>query len=118
MNPYTLYPLTTPRAIVLGSDVSTLAYKLVDTIVGAVAVLEQRFTHWNKRRKAISELSGLSDYMLRDIGLSRGEIPHVVDSMLDAPKAVRVARPYVVAGTEARAQAGGTANDNVREIAA
>ena len=94
------------------------AYNLIDGIGGVGAALERRVTRWNKRRKAISELSRLSDYMLRDIGLSRGEIPHVVDSMLDAPKAVRVARPYVVAGTKARAQSGGTANDNVREIAA
>jgi hypothetical protein len=40
MNSYTLYFLTTPRATVLGSDVSTLVYKLVDTVIGAVTALD------------------------------------------------------------------------------
>ncbi len=117
MNPYTLYPLTTPRAIVLGSDVSTLAYKLVDTIVGAVAVLEQRFTHWNKRRKAIAELSGLSDHILRDIGISRGEIGAAVDGLLDTLSAVRVSRPRLVAESLSASPVI-TANDHVAELAA
>lgn len=118
MNPYTLYPLTAPRLTLFGSDVSALAYNLIDGIVGVAAALDRRVTRWNKRRQAISELSGLSDHLLRDIGVSRGEIPYVVDSMLDAPEAVRVTRPYVVAGTGAHARADGVANDNVRGIAA
>jgi uncharacterized protein YjiS (DUF1127 family) len=37
----------------------------------------------HRRRAAIRELSGLSDYALRDIGLSRGDIRAVVDGMLE-----------------------------------
>ncbi len=37
---------------------------------------------WHKRRKAIVELGGLDNRMLRDIGISRGEIREVVDSQL------------------------------------
>ncbi len=37
---------------------------------------------WRKRRKAIAELSRLDDHMLRDIGVSRGQIREVVDAQL------------------------------------
>ena len=99
MNPYTLYPLTAARLTLFGTDVSALVYNLIDGIVGVAAAVERRVTRWNKRRTAISELSRLSDHLLRDIGVARGEIPHVVNSMLDAPEATFVARPYLVAGT-------------------
>jgi uncharacterized protein YjiS (DUF1127 family) len=117
MNPYTLYPLTTPQSTVFGSDVSTLVYKLVDTVIGAVTALDRRFTHWNKRRKAIAELSGLSDHILRDIGISRGAISAVVDGLLDAPAAVRVSQPWLVAESRSASHAP-VANDNVAGLAA
>lgn len=37
---------------------------------------------WQKRRKAVAELGALDNRMLRDIGISRGEIRDVVDSQL------------------------------------
>jgi uncharacterized protein YjiS (DUF1127 family) len=118
MNPYTLYPLTAPRGTVLGSDVSTLAYKLVDSIASAATVLDQRFTHWNKRRKAIAELSGLSNYILRDIGVNRGEISAVVDGLLDVPVVDRFNRPRLVAQSSWPERCHTTANDDVAGLAA
>jgi uncharacterized protein YjiS (DUF1127 family) len=40
-----------------------------------------------RRRAAIRELHALDDRMLKDIGLSRGEIPYLVDRMLSAERA-------------------------------
>ena len=37
---------------------------------------------WQKRRKAIAELSALDNRMLRDIGISRGEIRDLVEAQL------------------------------------
>ncbi len=37
---------------------------------------------WQKRRKAVAELSVLGDHILRDIGISRGSIREVVDAQL------------------------------------
>ncbi len=52
---------------------------------------------WHKRRKAIAELSTLDDRMLRDIGISRGEIREVVDAQLrheaEADAAAKAAEP-------------------------
>jgi len=39
-----------------------------------------------RRRGAIRELHALDDRMLKDIGLSRGEIPYLVDQMLSAER--------------------------------
>ena len=71
MNPYTLFPLAAQRA---------------SAIAGAI-------TKWNKRNKAIRELSALNDHLLKDIGIFRGEIRTVVDAMLTASEARRAARP-------------------------
>lgn len=38
---------------------------------------------WRKRRIAIRELRALDDHTLNDIGLSRSQIPAVVDGLLD-----------------------------------
>jgi uncharacterized protein YjiS (DUF1127 family) len=40
-----------------------------------------------RRRAAIRELHALDDRMLKDIGLSRGDIPYVVDRQLSAERA-------------------------------
>ncbi len=39
---------------------------------------------WNRRRVAIRELTALPDWVLKDIGVIRGEIPAVVEAGLDA----------------------------------
>ncbi len=93
MIPYALYPLTNTRAAstpdARARDLSILAYKAVEA-VGAVA---QWIVRRYKRHVSIGELSGLNDHLLRDIGVSRFEIPAVVDAALKAP--VRVIPPRV-----------------------
>lgn len=42
-----------------------------------------------QKRAAIRELNGLSDYLLRDIGMHRGDIRPVVEGLLDGKPEVR-----------------------------
>ena len=97
MNPYTLFPLTKhPASAITGpinEELSVAVYKAID----AVANFAGAITKWHKRNKAIRELSALSDHLLKDIGISRGEIRAVVDAMLTAPGPRRAARPGLVA---------------------
>ena len=44
---------------------------------------------WQKRRKAVAELSVLGDHILRDIGISRGSIREAVDAQLRFQAGVR-----------------------------
>lgn len=44
----------------------------------ATVRLSEEFAVWRARRKAVRELHKLDDYMLHDIGISRGEIESVV----------------------------------------
>jgi len=46
---------------------------------------------WQKRRKAILELSRLSDLTLRDIGLVRADIPRVVKAAVSAARVEQMA---------------------------
>lgn len=48
-----------------------------------------RFKRWNHRRATIHALHGLSDWQLRDIGLTRDEIPAVVEAAFEAKGRVR-----------------------------
>ncbi len=50
------------------------------------------FKRW-QRRKAIADLERLSDRVLRDIGISRNDIPRVVDGMLPEPETPQRSRP-------------------------
>ena len=45
--------------------------------------LARTLVRWQQRRIAYRELNALEDRMLQDIGLSRGQIPSVVEGMLD-----------------------------------
>ncbi|MFQ5938048.1 MAG: DUF1127 domain-containing protein [Acidiferrobacterales bacterium] len=48
--------------------------------------LEQLFSRvqqWNRRRATIRTLRSLSDWQLKDIGLTRGQIPAAVDAALN-----------------------------------
>lgn len=54
-----------------------------------VAAAYRALRRWQKKRAAIRELSGLSDYMLKDIGLHRGDIRPVVEGLLAGKPEVR-----------------------------
>ena len=89
MSPYALYPLTNQRTVShhagLAGELSIAAYKIVEALSAVWNWIDRK----NRRAESIRELSRLSDRMLKDIGIHRGEIRYVVESMLDAP----VARP-------------------------
>ena len=123
MNPYSLYPLTSQKSAVIddpiGAEVSIAAYQAIDALVTGAARLAGPFTRWQKRRRAVAELSRLSDHMLRDIGIERGEIRDVVDGLLNAPKVRPAGRPHLVAANaSAQPVLTAAANDNVTGIAA
>ena len=50
-------------------------------LVFVIQFLRRSFRRWY-RRKAIAELSRLNDHLLRDIGISRNDIPRVVAGLL------------------------------------
>ena len=89
MSPYALYPLTNQRTVShhtgLAGELSIAAYKAIGAIVTVWNWIDRKY----KQNRTIRELSRLDDRMLKDIGIHRGEIRYVVESMLDAP----VARP-------------------------
>ena len=89
MNLYTFFPLNAQRASAITGPIGAVA-NFAGAIAGAI-------TKWHKRNKAIRELSALSDHLLKDIGISRGEIRAVVDAMLTAPEPRHAARPRLVA---------------------
>jgi uncharacterized protein YjiS (DUF1127 family) len=43
-----------------------------------------RFDHWRARERAFRELSALDDRALADIGLSRSDIPYVLDHQVES----------------------------------
>ena len=43
-----------------------------------------RFEHWRARERAFRELSALDDRALADIGLSRSDIPYVLDHQVES----------------------------------
>jgi uncharacterized protein YjiS (DUF1127 family) len=57
-----------------------------DVVARALAGLARA----RRRRAAIDELSGLDSRTLKDIGLSRGDIPSVVSELLDSAPRTRV----------------------------
>ena len=111
MNLYTLFPLNVKRASAITGPIDAVA-----NFAGAIAGAS---TKWHKRNKAIRELSALSDRLLKDIGISRGEIRAVVDAMLTAPEPRRAARPGLVAAHSSVPSAHpAPAKDNQGELAA
>lgn len=62
--------------------VKAAGYGLKSTAAGLAAAYRAH-RRWQKKRAAIRELSGLNDYLLKDIGLHRGDIRPVVEGLLD-----------------------------------
>ncbi len=96
MTPYALYPLTNKRAVTTPAarahDLSILAYKAVEAVDTAAKWIVRRY----KRHVSIGELSRLDDHMLRDIGVSRFEIPAVVEAALNSSDRVTPPRGNAV----------------------
>ena len=113
MSPHALYPLTNQRAVThhtgLAGELSIAAYKAVE----AIAAVGKWFVRRSRRAGAIRELSRLSDHMLKDIGVHRGEIREVVEALLDTPAARPVApRPARVTRPTPRLEIPVADNDN------
>ena len=72
---------------------STLLSKFADGLIG-------RFENWRVRERAYRELAALDDRSLADIGLSRADIPYVLDRM-PAESTESSAEP-VIANTNVR----------------
>ena len=123
MNPYTLYPLTARRAATITGEiddgVSVAAYKAINSVAAAVSRVARAVVRWHRRNTSIRELSALSDHMLKDIGISRGEIRAAVDAIRDAPATRPTGGPRIVADNPTAASVRpGPANDNAAGLAA
>lgn len=58
---------------------------------GAVALVRE-IRRWQRKRAAIRELESLSDHILKDIGVVRGQIRTLVDAQLDEQETTSVTR--------------------------
>ena len=119
MKPYALFPPTNKRVIFSHSGVFMGLGIAVHKAVGAIEAAWNWIDRWHARDKSIRELSRLDDHMLKDIGLHRGEIREVVESMLNASSIRPVASwPAIKAGPAAPPRSAAAANDNKLVIAA
>ena len=103
-----------------------LAYLAIDGIarlgaaaVGGTAELFARavasLARARRRRAAINELAALDDRNLKDIGLSRGDIPSVVSELLDSAPRTRIRtlpRQHAAASAAGVAHTPAAGNDN------
>jgi uncharacterized protein YjiS (DUF1127 family) len=67
-----------------------------------------RFRRWHHRRATVQALHKLSDWQLRDIGLTRGEIPAIVDAAFEAKE--QASRSYTPPTTRVRVHPQAPAN--------
>jgi uncharacterized protein YjiS (DUF1127 family) len=81
------------------------------SVVGALA-------RWHKRRATIAELSALDDRMLKDIGVSRGNIPALADGLMRARAASTDPAGKVIRQSPAGPSHRPAANDDRPTIAA
>ena len=85
--------------------------RTADLLARAVAGLARA----RRRRAAIDELAVLDDRNLKDIGLSRGDIPSVVSELLDSAPRTRIRtlpRQHAAASAAGFAPAPAAGNDN------
>ena len=100
----------------LDLSLSATVYKVIDGLGGLVANGLDKLRANRARRRAIRELDKLSDRMLADIGLHRGEIVSVVDEVIAGGTPRRSER--VVRAIPKPADTPVTVNDNRDDIAA
>lgn len=85
MNPYMILARNHHRKDPLDILLSRWAYRLVHVgeqlVAGSIDFLHLAY----RRRKAVAELRSLSDRLLADIGISRSDIPSIVNDMLREP---------------------------------
>ncbi len=62
------------KAATMTSGDVAVAEHLIEAPATGIAALGRQFRVWKNRRAIINELSGLSDGLLADIGITRGEI--------------------------------------------
>ncbi len=100
----------------LDLSLSATAYKVIDGLGDLVTKGLGKLRAARTRRRSIRELDRLSDPLLADIGLHRGEIVSVVDEVIAGGTPRRSER--VVRGASKSAGGPATVNDNVTDIAA
>ncbi len=100
----------------LDLSLSATAYKVIDGLGNLVAKRLGKLRDGRARRRSTRELDRLSDHMLADIGLHRGEIVSVVNEVIAGGTPRRSER--VIRGIQKPAGGPATVNDNVTDIAA
>ncbi len=119
MHPSSLYLLTVQRSAsaesIIGPEVSIAVYHAIDAVTTSATRLTGAIARWQKRRWAVAELSRLSDHMLKDIGVARGEIRALARRAQSRPASHL--RP-VTANAAGRPAPTAAANDNIAGIAA
>ena len=74
------------RAAYLAIDgLARLAGAAGTAVAAAARSATDAVRRWRRRRDALSTLMALDDRTLKDIGLSRAEVPRVVDDLLRSP---------------------------------
>ncbi len=87
----------------------------------ALERLVKAFIRWNQRNALNRRLQALPDYLLKDIGISRGQIPAVVSGALKrqaSPLAEAVSQGSLSFLDAKKRRAGNTAPDTEKRLAA
>ncbi len=100
----------------LDLSLSATVYKVIDGLGDLVTKGLGKLRDSRARRRSIRELGELSDRMLADVGLHRGEIVSVVDQLIAGGTPRRSEGVVRIAPKSAGGPA--TVNDNVTDIAA